>query len=73
MIPVTYVCFIAELQNFYMTEERKNKIISNYSDHLLEEEKRYFKSIESTQSKNNLNHEVITGDVQKCFPTPLLT
>uniref|UniRef100_A0A6P7HCD0 Uncharacterized protein LOC114349067 n=1 Tax=Diabrotica virgifera virgifera TaxID=50390 RepID=A0A6P7HCD0_DIAVI len=55
--------------------DSEKQLIENEKDtHLKEAEDRYkFKSIDMAEAKVNIKHKVLTGDLQKCLPTPYLT
>lgn len=50
------------------------RITSEYDAHLADSENRYtLKSDDSKTAKETPNHRVLTGDLQKCLPTPMIT
>jgi hypothetical protein len=57
-----------------LSEEDKEKLKFDYDTHLQEAQQTCDeKSSDTTAAKNKTNHNVITGDLQKCLPTPLLS
>ncbi|KAG8324068.1 hypothetical protein J6590_108778 [Homalodisca vitripennis] len=65
--------FQAKLKGDLNTAE-KASIKSEYNDHLTESVSRYdLKNIDTKTAQENPNHKVLTGDLQKCLATPLIT
>lgn len=57
-----------------LPEEEKEKLQNEYDLHLSEAQNRYEeKTKDTTMAKENLQHKVLTADLQKCLPTPALT
>lgn len=57
-----------------LSQADRDKLTAEYDSHLTESKRRYnLKSEDTKMSKTNPTHKVLTGDLQKCLPTPLLT
>jgi len=66
--------FQVRLKDNCLTQIDKNKLTAEYDLNLIESKRRYnLKSEDSKISKINSTHKVLTGDLQKCLPTTLLT
>ncbi|KAJ8886230.1 hypothetical protein PR048_012439 [Dryococelus australis] len=60
--------------NTHWVRQTKNILTAEYESHLFESKRRYnMKSEDTKMSKTTATHKVLTGDLQKCLPTPLLT
>ena len=47
---------------------------ADYDGHLVASQRRYdLKSTDAEMAKDTLTHKVLTGDLQRCLPTPLIT
>ncbi|KAE9529177.1 hypothetical protein AGLY_011973 [Aphis glycines] len=66
--------FQVRLRDNCLNQEDKDNLTAEYDSHLTESKRRYnLKSEDCKMSKINSAHKVLTGDLQKCLPTPLLT
>ena len=64
--------FQAKLKNNNLTLDEKNSIEEEHNAHLDESKLRYDLKSEDTKRANN-TLKVLTGDLQKCLPSPLIT
>ena len=65
--------FYAKLKN-NLTQEEKESVNADHAAHLNESKTRYnLKSIDTKMAKDSPKHKVLTGDLQKCLPSPLTT
>ncbi|GBO03612.1 hypothetical protein AVEN_98700-1 [Araneus ventricosus] len=63
----------ARLKDNCLSQTDRDKLIAEYDLHLTESARRYtIKSEDIKMSKTSPTHKVLTGDQQKCLPTPLL-
>ncbi|GBL81894.1 hypothetical protein AVEN_266718-1 [Araneus ventricosus] len=63
----------ARLKDNCLSQTDRDKLIAEYDLHLTESARRYtIKSEDIKMSKTRPTHKVLTGDQQKCLPTPLL-
>lgn len=66
--------FKARSKDNSLSQSEREKLTAEYDLHLNEAKKRYsLKSADTKMSKTNPKHRVLTEDLQKCLPTPLLT
>nr|CAH7763754.1 unnamed protein product [Callosobruchus chinensis] len=65
--------FNAKIKN-NMLQEEKERAKVDHDAHLNEAKKRYdLKRTDTTMAKSSPKHKVLTGDLQKCLPSPLTT
>lgn len=65
--------FQAKMKN-NLTPEEKLSVEADHNAHINESKRRYdLKSVDTNMAKNNPKLKVLTGDLQKCLPSPLTT
>ncbi|KAJ8887480.1 hypothetical protein PR048_013695 [Dryococelus australis] len=66
--------FQARLIDNTLGQTDKSILMAEYESHLFESQRRYnLKSEDTKMSKTTPTHKVLTGNLQKCLPTSLLT
>lgn len=73
---MTHVCenYCNQLKDPILHPTEKDKLQIEYNAHLVDAEQIYnLKSVDTDIVKGNMKYKILTADLQKCLPTPMLT